>query len=106
MGYTKNDALCFLDDFADVRAKHDGDGWPWNVATTAYDMLADMVEQVPEKGEEPRETRWLTPKQYAEMFGVDPCAVRVSLREGSIPGAVKPLGNGRGQWRIPVEVPA
>lgn len=100
MRYTRQDALDFLGDFADVRDRHDGDGWPWNVAMTAYDMLADMVEQVPEKEEEPRETRWVTTEEYAELFGVNVQNVRQACREGKMPNAVKPLGRESGIWRI------
>lgn len=101
MAYTRDEALCFLGDFADVRERHDGDGWPWNVATTAYDMLADMVELAVEP-QQPRETRWLTTEEYAEMFGVNVQNVRQACREGKMPNAVKPLGRESGIWRIGV----
>jgi hypothetical protein len=45
--------------------------------------------------------RYLSPKQYAELFGLTADHVSRSCKAGLIPGAVRPVLGG--QWRIPVE---
>ena len=44
--------------------------------------------------------KYLTTREYAEKYGLQPSTVEMACRKGRLAGAVQPTGRD-GEWRIP-----